>query len=124
MMAEQPDELEALLHARAGTDDSALREAVLRRTSRLFTTRRWTRRATRVAAAVVLLLFGGLTGWFAKPSADLAAPVREYVAVPVPVVLPPTDSSSPSEGSYLTAEKLELEAEQASDRGVAATLYR
>ncbi len=85
------------------------------------------RRGKLVAAAVVLLAAGGVAGWSVKPTPDPAPPVREFVAVPVPVVLPPPEPPAapptPPAGSYLTAEQLELQAEQA-DRSAAAELYR
>jgi hypothetical protein len=114
------DDLDELLGPKPARDDAAAREAVLRRTARVIRLRPWVRRAKLLTAAVVLVAAGGVVGWLAKPT---PGPVTEYVAVPVGVALPPADPTPPP-AEYVTAEQIELEAEQAADRATAAALYR
>jgi hypothetical protein len=118
------DDLDDLLGPKPGPDDASLREAILRRTTRVISFRRWVRRAKLAAAAAVLLAAGGVAGWFGKPTPAPTPPEREFVAVPVPVVLPPAEPEPPPPAEHVTAERLELQAEQAADRATAAALYR
>jgi hypothetical protein len=114
------DDLDELLAPKPG-DDAALRDAVLRRTARVVRRRPWLRRAKLLAAAGLLVAAGGVAGWFGKPTPQ---PVTEYVAVPVGVVLPPAEPPPQPPAEYVTAERIELQAEQASDPATAAALYR
>lgn len=115
------DDLDELLGPRPAGDDAAAREAVLRRTARVIRLRPCIRRSKLLTAAMVLVATGGVAGWLIKPAPGL---VTEYVAVPVAVVLPPADPTPPPPAEYVTAEQIELEAEQAADRATAAALYR
>jgi hypothetical protein len=110
------DDLDELLAPKPG-DDAALRDAVLRRTARVVRRRPWLRRARLLAAAGLLVA----AGWFGKPTPQ---PVTEYVAVPVGVVLPPAEPPPLRPAEYVTAERIELQAEQAADPATAAALYR
>jgi hypothetical protein len=115
------DDLDELLGPKPTGDDAAVREAVLRRTGRVVRRRPWVRRAQLAAAAALLVAAGGVAGWLSKPT---PGPVTEYVVVPVAVVLPPADPAPPPPTEYVTAEQIELQAEQAADRATAAALYR
>ena len=117
------DDLDALLGPKPAGDDAAVREAVLRRTGRIIRRRPWLRRAKLLTAAAGLVAVGGVAGWLAKPT-PTPGPVTEYVAVPVPVVLPPAETAPLMSAEYVTAEQTELQAEQAADRATAAALYR
>jgi hypothetical protein len=115
------DDLDELLWPKPTGDDAATREAVLRRTARVIRFRPWVRRARLLTAAAVLVAGGAAAGWLAKPT---PGPVTEYVVVSVGVVLPPADPTPPPPAEYVTAEQIELQAEQAADRTTAAALYR
>ena len=115
------DDLDELLGPKPAGDDAAVREAILRRTDRVIRFRPWVRRAKLLTAAVMLVATGGVVGWLVKPT---PGPVTEYVAVPVAVLLPPAEPPPPPPAEYVTAEQIELAAEQATDRTTAATLYR
>lgn len=123
-MTTEPDDLANLLGPPPGEPaDAALRDAVIQRTAPTVRRRAWARRGRRAAAAVLLVAAGGITGWAAKPPAS--APTRtEYVAVPVPVLLPPATTPAPPAEQYVSAEQLELDAERAPDRATTAALYR
>lgn len=113
------DDLDELLGPKPAGDDARVREAVLRRTARVIRFRPWVRRAKLLAAAALLVAAGGVAGWFSKPA---PGPVTEYVAVPV--VLPSAEPTPPAPVEYVTAEQIELQAEQAADRATAAARYR
>lgn len=94
--------------------------AIQRRTNRVIAFRTWMRRGKLVATGVVLLAGGAIGGWVSKPTPD---PVREYVAVPVMIVLPPEPPTSTPTEEIVTAEQYELQAEQAS-AAEASRLYK
>jgi hypothetical protein len=115
------DDLDEFLGPKPSTDDAAAREAVLRRTARVVRRRPWIRRAKLLATAVGLVAAGGAVGWLVKPAPGR---VTEYVVLPIGVVLPATEPAPPPPTEYVSAEQIELQAEQASDRATAAALYR
>jgi hypothetical protein len=118
------DDLDELLGPKPGPDNAALRAAILRRTGRAIRLRPGARRAKLAAAAAVLLAAGGAAGWLIKPAPTLTPPEKEFVAVPVAVAVPPAEPAPPAPAESVTAEQLELRAEQADDRATAAALYR
>ena len=76
-----------------------------------------------------ILALGGLAGWMARsptPSAGVAQPPIEFVAVPVvvPLVINPYADPPGASAPPLSAAAAELLAEQADDAGSAAQLYR
>ena len=124
-MTADPDDLADLLGPPPdGPADAALQDTIRRRTARLIRRRAWVRRGRLAVAAGLLLAAGGVAGWVARPTPEPAPPRTEYVTVPVPVAVPPVEAPDPSAGQYVSAERLELRAEQAADRATAATLYR
>lgn len=114
------DDLADLLAPRPA--DDGRRAEIVRQTSRVVVRRARVRRAVRMAGTVGVFVVGGLAGWFAKPTPE---PVvrTEYVTVPAPA--PPTPPPpAPSPGEYVSADRVELDAERAADRAEAARLYR
>ena len=116
------DDLDRLLGPPAGEPDDRLRATIRERTVRMIARRRWWRHGRQVALAAGLFAAGVGVGWAGKPSPPtLAAPEPEVIAVPV---LVPVAPPSPPPAQYLTADRVELNAEQAADRVIAARLYR
>jgi hypothetical protein len=121
MSANEPDDLSELLSPKPGTDDSALRDELFRRTARALRARRWVRRAAKCAVAAALLVSAFALGRGTAPRAPEVEMHTEFVAVPVPVpVLPESPEPPPA---VRTARSLEQDAEQA-DGMAAARLYR
>lgn len=100
--------------------DDGRRAEIVRRTSRVVVRRARVRRAVRVAGTAGVFAVGGLAGWFAKPMPE---PVvrTEYVTVPAP---DPPSPPAPSPGEYMSADRVEQDAEQAAARAESAWLYR
>ncbi len=125
MSANEPDDLHELLSPKPGTDDSALRDELFRRTARALRVRIWARRAAKAAVAAALLVSAFALGRGTAPRAPEVEMRTEFVAVPVPVlpVLPVLPESPEPPPAVRTARSLELDAEQA-DGMAAARLYR
>lgn len=121
-MNDAPDDLHELLAPRhAQAQDATLLATIQRRTARVFIRRKWVRRGESVTVCLALLAIGAIGGWIAKPS---PIPGCEFVAVPVPIVLPPTEPPAPQPTEAdITAEQYELKAEQAT-AVEAARLYK
>ena len=115
------DELDALLTPKAPTANDALREAIFATTLPL----RRPRRIGKYFIAVGLFAVGIAVGWFAKPTPPPervveTVTVLEKVSEPVPAEVP-----SPSEPLVEFApERLELEAEKATDPATSAKFYQ
>ena len=129
------DDLEALLTPQTSSrDDDALKATILRETARqLRSTQRWRivwRTGLRVSAALLLFASGLVSGWFLKPTETITLPAPEpiVITVPAPVPVPgpalPQPEASPSAVPTETAQQLELKAELADDRQIAAKFYR
>jgi hypothetical protein len=102
-----------------------VKDAVLRATTRRLTWTRWIRRGQTTLAAAAVFAAGGAAGWFAKPTADvLPAPDPVVYPVPVPLFVSPDAPAAPSGEVYVAAERVELQAEQATDPAEVARLYR
>ena len=124
-MTADPDDLADLLGPPlAAPGDAALQDAIRRRTARVIRRRAWVRRGRLAVAAGLLLAAGGVGGWATNPTPEPVPPRIEYVAVPVPVAVPPVEARESPVEQYVSAERLELKAEQVADRAAAATLYR
>jgi hypothetical protein len=114
------DDLADLLAPRPA--DDGRRAEIVRLTSRVVARRARIRRAVRIAGTAGVFVVGGLAGWFAQPAPE---PVvrTEYVTVPAPVPpTPPPPAVSPSE--YVSADRVEQDAERSADRAASARLYR
>jgi hypothetical protein len=134
-MVDEPDELAELLSPPPGGETPGLRDAILRRTQRRLTLRRWARRATKIAAVAAVFALGiGVGVWRTTPERETVfVPVSHVevvtvtVTVPVPVLVPVPDTSAdpaPPRPVARTAKQLELDAEQTDDAPAVATLYR
>lgn len=125
-MTDDLDDLDDLLGPTPPTPGhDRVKDAVLRSTTRRLAWTRWARRGRTAVAAAAAFAVGGAAGWFAKPTADVP-PASEPVVYPVPVPLfvsPDAPPVSPGE-VYVSAERVELQAEQATDQAEAARLYR
>ena len=122
-MTPESDDLDDLLGPTPPTPGHArVKDAVLRASTRRIVRDKWLRRARTVLAAVLLLAAGGFAGWLAKP----APPAPEPAVYPVPVPVFPAPEPPPmSAGQVLaSAERIELQAEQAADAAESARLYR
>ena len=118
-----PDDLDDLLAPSPPTPGHArVRDAILRATTRRVARTKWFRRSRTAMAAAILLAAGVAVGWFAKP----APPTPEPAVYPVPVPVFTTPEPPPtSAGEVLaSAERVELQAEQAVDPAESARLYR
>lgn len=128
-MADDPDDLDALLAPPPAAESPDLRAAVLRRTQRTLAARRWARRAGKLAAVAAVFAAGIAVGAWRSPPPPRPtvgpAPRTEVVFVPVLVPLPPASAEEPAPPPEpaRTARGLELDAEQA-DGPHAAALYR
>lgn len=131
-MADEPDDLDALLAPQQIGDTPGLREALLQRTQRRLAFGRWAQRGGKLAALAAVFAVGvGVGMWQTR-----AQPERETVLVPtpvpqvevvlVPVPVPAASASaeqSPAPDPTRSASAFELDAEQA-DGARAAVLYR
>ena len=124
------DDLDRLLGPPPGGADDRLKVAILRRTTRAVGRRRWVRMAGKLTAAAGLFAAGVGVGWTGKADRvafehqwlEESAPPPEVVAVPVFVPVAPP-SLPVVENPYLTADRLEQQAELAGP-AEAARLYR
>ena len=116
------DDLDRLLGPPAGDPNPDLREVIRRRTGRGVRRRRWVRVGGNVLTAVGLFVAGLAVG-SARVPAPPDPPPPEVIAVPVLVPVRPP-APPPPENPYLTADRLEQDAERTDDRAEAARLYR
>jgi hypothetical protein len=126
-MADEPDDLDALLAPQPAGDTPGLRSAILRRTQRLLTLNRWARRLGKCAAVAAVFAAGvGIGFWQAPREREtvlVPTPVPQVEVVAVPVLVPvPSEQPYPPDATR-SAKVLELDAEQA-DEARAAVLYR
>lgn len=126
-MTPERDDLDDLLAPTPPTlGHDRVKDAVLRATTRRVARARWLRRArTALAAALaaaLLLAGGGVAGWFAKPAPP--APEPTVYPVPAPVFTAPEPLPASAGEVLASAERIELQAEQAADPAESARLYR
>jgi len=125
-MTPEPDDLADLLGPTPPTPGhDRVRDVVLRTTTRRFACWRWSRRGRTSLATIAAFAAGGAVVWFAKPTPQVL-PGPEPVVYPVPIPLfvsPDFPPASPGE-VLVSAERVELQAEQATDPGESARLYR
>ncbi|MBN9118901.1 MAG: hypothetical protein J0I06_07040 [Planctomycetes bacterium] len=129
-MADEPDELDALLAPPRTGETPGLREALLQRTQHRLAVNRWARRVGKFAAAVAIFVAGaGVGAWRSRPERELVVvptPVPQVKVVLVPVLVPVPGASAgspPAPDEPRRARVIELDAEQADDARSAA-LYR
>jgi hypothetical protein len=120
-MSEPTDELADVFAAvPPSAPDPSLREATLRASLRVLRRGRWLRRGLAGVGGVAIFAAGGVVGWIVKPT-----PAAEVMFVPPePVPIPPPASTPTLSAEPLTAERLELLAEQTDEPSEAARLFR
>jgi hypothetical protein len=114
------DDLDALLTPHDVPPDATTREAIFARSARQLRRPRW----RGIAKAAAVLGVGVAIGWFAKPTPPAPPPERVIETViervPVPVEVP-----SPAETlAEVTPDRLELEAEKATEAAASARLFQ
>jgi hypothetical protein len=129
---DEPDDLKELLAPPLAAESSGLRDAILRRTQKRLTLRKWTRRAVQAGGIAAVFALGAGVGVWGVPrereTVLVPTPVpAEVVSVPMPVLIPvpiPVGSTEPNPPTPARrAKALELDAEQA-DGAQSAALYR
>jgi hypothetical protein len=128
-MADEPDELDALLAPPPESDTPGLREALFQRTQRRLAVSRWARRAGKLAAVAAVFAVGAGVGFWRAPRERETVLVLQIEVVTVPILVPVFVSASGASAEPIvpdatrSAKVVELDAEQADDPR-AAILYR